>query len=258
MPAAPARLPSAGLRPASGGPPSPTAASFSPAKPAGLSATGSTLGQVSRAGSVNLSASALNSSGSAAGGGTDARPVSGLVYASAAAVAGALPPSKWAPGARPGRHGGARGGTAGAPPGTAGVGRQASRPGSAGTPSGPVPSGSLSGLDPDLQQRLEGASHQLGSTEWKARLEGLEVLAAAAGGAAAAALPQGVQLWLADALAPRVVDANLKVQQQVSDVAVVTDFPVGASWAASGQAEQGLCVALKPHGASGAKFLPAL
>lgn len=55
---------------------------------------------------------------------------------------------------------------------------------------------------------------QLGSREWKERLEGLETVQAAAA-AGAEGLPPAAQLWMADALAERAGDANLKVQQQV-------------------------------------------
>jgi hypothetical protein len=45
--------------------------------------------------------------------------------------------------------------------------------------------------------------------EWKQRLQGLQVLQSARG------LPPEAQLWVAARLAQHVVDANLKVQQQV-------------------------------------------
>lgn len=79
---------------------------------------------------------------------------------------------------------------------------------------GPAPTGSLAGMDPELQQRLEGAAAELGSPEWKVRLQALEAMQAAVGGQAGA-LPAQAQLWLAEVLRERVADANLKCQQQV-------------------------------------------
>lgn len=75
---------------------------------------------------------------------------------------------------------------------------------------GPPPSGSLAGVDPEQQQQLEAAAAKLDSTDQKQRLAGLEGMAAGA-----RRLPAEAQLWVAAALAGRLLDANLKVQQQV-------------------------------------------
>lgn len=83
----------------------------------------------------------------------------------------------------------------------------------------PAAAGSLAGLDPEQQQQFEAIQAQLGSGEWKRRLEAVEGLQASAA-AHVAALPPGAQLWLADALAQRVGDVNLRVQQQVRRGAV--------------------------------------
>lgn len=212
MPSMPARLPSAGLRPHSGtSPSSPTAMPYSPTKPGTGAGGAATMGPAARLGTVRGSSGSASLVGSSA---ASLAPPGGLTHASSggmAALAGALPTSDRQPAALPSSVA-APGGRARCGGATAAA-RKGSRPGSAAVP-GPGPAGSLAGLDPELQQRLEGAAAQLASPEWKARLEGLEAVQAAVG-SQAGALPAGAQLWLADALKDRVTDANLKCQQQV-------------------------------------------
>lgn len=213
MPAAPARLPSAGVRAASANPggssgnlPSPSAGSgyaspFSPARTSSLGPAGggsSTPAVLSRAGSSSVPASATSPS---------RRQPSGLGSSAVASDASS--------------------GTAGAASGTSlGRPRGASRPASGRSTAAAVaaatagggaggPAASLAGLDPELQQSLEAAALQLASREWKERLSGLEALQQGLPGVQAPGVPAEAQLWAASQLAQRVVDANLKVQQQV-------------------------------------------
>ncbi|KAL4421548.1 hypothetical protein ABPG75_010839 [Micractinium tetrahymenae] len=242
MPTMPARLPSAGLRPPSGTiPSSPTAVPYSPAKPGSAAAGFGAVGSAARLGTASGGSGTGGLMGSSAG----ARgPSAGLVHAASggvAALAGALPASKWQPGARPSSMsspGGSAKGGGGGPGGAAA--RKGSRPASAGVP-GPAPTGSLVGLDAELQQRLEGAAAQLSSSEWKARLEGLEAVQAAVG-SQAGALPAEAQLWLADALKERVTDANLKCQQQA--LAVLNGVMLGGAGAGLAPAAPALLPAI--------------
>ena len=236
MPGPPTRLPSAGLRSAGSGPLSPTASSGG-----GYSASGQA-GMGLASSSTLLPMSRTSSGVSALAGGT-CRPPSGPGMAgpgstsssSAAAAASSSPASKWQPGASrapslSGSNSPSNAAASSTAPGSlAAVSRHGARPASGRATTGatpgasasaaPAPAGSLTGLDPDLQQRLEAATAQLGSREWKERLEGLEAVQQAVAPGAAAALPQEAQLWLFDALSQRAVDANLRVQQQVRSAA---------------------------------------
>lgn len=215
MPPAPVRQPSAGLlRAASAGlgsgALSPTAAgSSSPTRPSIL----------------NAAPAAVSRTGSGGGGGgvSPLSPASRLQSRASSGLADSLPSTS--AGASPKAGGraqlpktlicipdGGKVAPAAAAPGGDGLARRLGRPFSGRLFAPPAPS--LAGLDPELQQRLEAAGSQLDSSQWKERLAGVEALQAAAGGQAAAALPPGAQMWLADALARRVLDANLKVQQQ--------------------------------------------
>lgn len=215
MPAAPARLPSAGVRAASanpgggsGGLPSPSAGSgysspFSPARPSSLGPAGgsSTPAVLSRAGS----SSGVGSSAPASAASPSRRQPSGLGSSAVTTAASS--------------------GTGGAASGTSlGRPRVASRPASgrsaaaaAATAGGGAagPAVSLAGLVAELQQSLEAAALQLVSKEWKERLSGLEALQQGLPGVQAPGVPPEAQLWAASQLAQRVVDANLKVQQRV-------------------------------------------
>ncbi len=208
MPAAPVRLPSAGVRAASatpggssGGLPSPSAGGsyaspFSPARPSSLGpAIGgcSTPAVLSRASSGSGTAPATAASPSR-------RQPSGL-GGGAATVAAASGTAGAASGASLGRLRGASRPASGR---TAAAASNGSSSGAGG------PAFSLDGLDPALQQSLDAVGLQLASREWKERLSGLEALQQALPGT-----PAEAQLWAASQLAQRAVDANLKVQQQV-------------------------------------------
>ena len=217
MPEPPARLPSAGLRSAGSGPLSPTSSgSYSAAGQAGMGLTSS---------STLLPMSRTSSGASALSRGAYRPPsVTGLAgsssSASAAAASSSGPGSLAAVSRRGARPASGRA-TTGAAPGVSAA-------------AGPAPAGSLATLDPDLQQRLEAAAAQLGSREWKERLEGLEALQqAVAAPDAAAALTQEAQLWLAAALSQRAVDANLRVQQQVCSAACRMPASLQLAWPAS-------------------------
>ncbi len=219
MPSMLARLPSASFRPPPGtSPSSPKAVPYSPIRPGPVAPGASTTGPAARLGPVGSGSGPGSSASNAA---SAQGPSARLAHAASGGVGpllGALPASRWQPSARrsstaaPG--GSARGGIAEGDRGSmAAAARKGSRPGSASF-FGPAPAGSLAGLEPELQQRLEGAAAQLASPEWKSRLEGLQAVQAAVG-SAVGALPTAAQLWLADSLRERVGDANLRCQQQV-------------------------------------------
>ena len=222
MPGPPARMPSAGLRSAGSGSLSPTASGggYSAVGQAGMGlASSSALLPMSRTSSgVNtLPGGAYRPpSGPGMAGPSSSRSSS----SNPAAAASSSLASKWQPGAsRPPSLSGsssnsssasAAAASSTAPGSLAPVSRRGARPASrranagatrgASAAAASAPAGSLAGLEPDLQYRLEAAAAQLGSREWKERLEGLEaVQQAVAAPAAAAALPQEAQLWLVDA-----------------------------------------------------------
>ena len=220
MPApAPIRQPSAALRivaaAAGASPASPTAGAYSPARQSVPTSAGPQVAPAARASSSGSRPSA-GSYGAPAAGATGAPPTTS---SSIAWVSG----SKWQPSARPGSQagGGSSSGARASSGKTAGgAERQGSRPasGSAARPAsggtcdavgGPLPVASLAGVDPDVQQHLEAARAQLDSRDWKERVAGVDGLQAAP------QLPPEGQLWVACALAEPVLDANLKVQQQV-------------------------------------------
>ncbi|KAL4449554.1 hypothetical protein ABPG77_007198 [Micractinium sp. CCAP 211/92] len=219
MPSMLARLPSASFRPPPGtSPSSPKAVPYSPIRPGPVAPGASTTGPAARLGPVGSGSGPGSSASNAA---SAQGPSARLAHAASGGVGpllGALPASRWQPSARRGSTaapgGSARGGIAEGDRGSmaAAAWRRGSRPGSASC-FGPAPAGSLAGLEPELQQRLEGAAAQLASPEWKSRLEGLQAVQAAVG-SAVGALPTAAQLWLADSLRERVGDANLRCQQQ--------------------------------------------
>ncbi|PRW60199.1 FAM179B isoform X2 [Chlorella sorokiniana] len=231
MPAAPVRLPSAGVRAASanpggsgvGGLPSPGAGSgyaspFSPAKPSSLGpAVGgsSTPAVLSRSGS----SSSGTAPGTAATSPTRRQPGGlGNTAATAAAPSNTTGAGSGASLGRP------RGASRPASGRAAGAKATGSVSGGAGDSSSSA--GSLDGLDAELQQSLEAAAIQLASKEWKERLGGLEALQQGLPAVQGPSAPAEAQLWAAIQLAQRAVDANLKVQQQA--LAALNAFLGGA------------------------------
>ena len=213
MPAAPARLPSAGVRAALAAPgggageqASPSGAGsylshLSPARPGSFGpVAGSSTPALSRAGS------GVGSTAPPTAMSPGKRQPSGLGSGATAAAHSSSSTAGAAGGAPLGRLRGAS---------RPASGRAAAVGGAAGGSSAAAPAASLAGLDPELQQRLEAAALQLGSREWKERLEGLAALQEALPGAQAAGAAPDAQHWLVEQLAQRAADANLKVQQQV-------------------------------------------